>query len=527
MPFFDFHVHVTLKSFFSVPPLKVSPWTDVPESHIPGRMCKDIAVYLLRSQGNLRQINLQSGNIVGFVFFFPDTAQVANPSVKMLARKMPVEFDAQLYKDIVEYKLQPFEKVLEECRTTLMTPETFGMPSKQVVPLFRPEDYDPNDPNKVYVFFTIEGAHTLSSHQRVEDFDPAEMITNLNLLRRQFPVVALNLVHIENSTISNQAYGMQFESDKRFRPFKNGIQPGGWQLLQHCYQHNILVDIKHLSLGAKKQLYTVRNDVNSPVHAVRQPIICTHAGFAGISWSRIPEFIYKASRPEGDSQYISLVKPFYDSGDLVPAFNATSINLYNEDILEIVRSKGLIGLSMDKRILGYQPPEFPGTIEMPDEEYPFDEEYIAVAEQGHFYVPADSRRISKAITDGQCMTWSRVEEGSRTAAIQQYHFRHFLLHVAHYIKVVSEEGDLDMQDALTRLCIGSDFDGIVHPIWCCLDFTELGKIQGWFERQFVDFCREIDVTLPAGFDMRRFSQQLFFENGKNFLFTRLALIRRD
>jgi hypothetical protein len=98
---------------------------------------------------------------------------------------------------------------------------------------------------------------------------------------------------------------------------------------------------------------------------ILQPIICTHAGFAGLAYGDIPDYIKYSPAGKGPSEQILWGKPimFEYVGNRI-AFNPSSINLYDEDILQVLQSGGLIGISLDKRILGYaESDEFAGVVQ--------------------------------------------------------------------------------------------------------------------------------------------------------------------
>ena len=70
MPFFDFHLHPTLKSLFSendpaIPVKKYSPWVALDKSAIPFllKCCTDFP-YILQSQGNLSQLAASDCNLI-------------------------------------------------------------------------------------------------------------------------------------------------------------------------------------------------------------------------------------------------------------------------------------------------------------------------------------------------------------------------------------------------------------------------------------------------------------------------------
>jgi microsomal dipeptidase-like Zn-dependent dipeptidase len=98
-------------------------------------------------------------------------------------------------------------------------------------------------------------------------------------------------------------------------------------------------------------------------------------------------------------------------------------------------------------------------------------------------------------------------------------------HLLHLIKVAGENG-YEVQKALTQICIGSDFDGLINPVWCCRNVTALQVFKAELIRYFPRYAKNNRdaVSLPEGFNIRVFAEQLFFENGRDFLMKRLALL---
>ena len=116
-----------------------------------------------------------------------------------------------------------------------------------------------------------------------------------------------------------------------------------------------------------------------------------------------------------------------------------------------------------------------------------------------------------------------LDGGEVNPQLAEYHLCHFMSHVLHFIRVVQNAGNYDIQQALTQICIGSDFDGLINPVRCCMTVMEINTLKNSFRDNFMFYVRENRelVTLPPGFDIDRFTEQLFFENGKNFILNRL------
>ncbi len=205
-----------------------------------------------------------------------------------------------------------------------------------------------------------------------------------------------------------------------------------------------------------------------------------------------------------------------------PAFNASSINLYDEDIMAILASGGMIGFSLDKRILGYQ--EFEQETNGRDD-FPLETEYISNQEE-NIFLGDGNVQISGAFTEDSAnvMTWDELESGGVVdPALSEYHLKHFMAHVVH-VMVVAQKNNYDVMAALQQLCLGSDYDGLINPVWFCETAVSLQDFKVQFESNFVRFANNSDVPLPNGFDINTFSNQLFFENGKNFVLNRLDVL---
>jgi hypothetical protein len=280
-----------------------------------------------------------------------------------------------------------------------------------------------------------------------------------------------------------------------------------------------MIDLKHMSLGARRFFMEVVRGLDDIV-SILQPLVCTHAGFTGLSYQDIPDYIEFQEIRNEDYSYLLWGKPkLYESTDKI-AFNPSSINLYDEDILAILQSGGMIGLSLDKRILGFseansRPEELNGLA--------FEEEYISNAERPYFL---SKRTVGRKLNDDFCITTQEVLEGGVVNPdASYYHLCHFMAHILQLI-FVADKGGYDVSKALSQVCIGSDFDGLINPVWCCDTVNSLSRFKKEFIREFPFFARgnRQRVRLPAGFDVVAFANKLFFENGRDFLLQRIALL---
>jgi len=104
----------------------------------------------------------------------------------------------------------------------------------------------------------------------------------------------------------------------------------------------ILIDINHMSAAAR---FTYYKEIIKPFNKENPqnplPVIASHAGYAGLD--SLEDMVQNATKKkETDDFYIK-------------GFLAWSINLCDQDVIEICRSRGLLGISFDKRLLGTEP----------------------------------------------------------------------------------------------------------------------------------------------------------------------------
>ncbi|MGN6265399.1 MAG: hypothetical protein ACTHM5_06975 [Ginsengibacter sp.] len=523
MPFFDFHIHPTLKSLFSENDpqgqfKKHSPWTPLDKSKIPFLLkCCTEFPYILQSQGDLAQLAASDCNLVCVALYMPEKDMLTADLLQQ-STEGPLGIYLQKHKMDTLLNGNPYQLLRSDDWNTLTDALQFGITNKKVKLITKRSDYDENDLSTIHVVFSVEGCHSLSSE--IQNFDVDAIISNIDDLRKNAALLSINLTHMEQSPLCNMAFGMQFLSDEGFRPTGFKIEDKGITVLKHCYESNIMIDIKHLSLGSRQHLYELRR---TPEFAgINQPIVCTHAGFTGISVKEIPDYLF-AVRDFAKKGYTVFWqgKPAKYGDSPRPCFNASSINLYDEDIMEILQSGGMIGLSMDKRILGFQ--EFEKESNGRDD-FPLETEYISNKEKTLF-LGKGKVTISKAFADPEkIMGWDEIEEGGEVnPMLSDYHLKHFMAHILHVI-ALAQKNNYDVMTALDQLCIGSDYDGLINPIWVCETANSLEHFKSELEDNFVSFAKKSRIKLPEEFDVKTFSKKLFFENGRDFVMKRLDII---
>lgn len=519
MPFFDFHIHPVLKSQFSeqtATTLKFSPWEKLRQQDIPFllRWCTEFK-FILASQANLSQLVVNDCNLICAVLYIAERGMIDNSMIRGAARS---DLKRYIQNERIDKIINgnPYQLLLNDDLKTLTDAAQFGITDRKVKLIRDRAEYDENDSSTIHVVFTLEGCHSLCNKLGVYKKDV--ILANLDDLRSRVRLLSVNPTHIEQSPLCNHAFAMPYFTEEIFKPTGNSISNDGVDIIDHCYQNEILIDVKHMSIAARLWLYTLRN--GGRFGAAPPPIVCTHAGFTGIKVNEIPDYIVDYNRPPGKG-YTKIYhgKPVkYGGGFGRPSFNPCSINLYDEDIIAIINSGGMIGLSVDKRILGYQ--AFNGESQ---DNFPLEEEYVSQRQEEKLFLPAvNGAEIGNAMSNPlNYSTWEDVEEGGIVEPnVGFQHLRHFMAHIIHLVVLTGPNA----AQALKQVCIGSDFDGLINPIWCCETTDELYHFKQGFKDHFEDFADQSAVVLPAGFDIDEFIEDLFFRNGRDFVMHRLDVL---
>lgn len=333
------------------------------------------------------------------------------------------------------------------------------------------------DSSKINILLAVEGGHNFyDTGQEMIDLDEALRRLKYFKSPNTERLLYITFTHLTRQEFCNHAYGMKLINDQRFAPNGDGITEPGKKFirtaLDNQFGQRILIDIKHMSLKARKQFYAMQ-----AAEFPDAPIMATHMGMTGTSWDKkLVRRVKEAKKYDGYR-----VTYHKTSGALDTDFNPWSINLYDEDIEAIVGSGGLIGLSLDQRILGC-------TGSSP--------EYISKKE----FTAAQFKEVDKPKNDRKIPATVSVRKERR-------HLRHLCNNLVHIAKVAGDK-------AWKHVCIGSDYDGLINAINGCKDSSEIKNL-------FSDMVDELpEIADSAGVplnDVQGKLRDFLFNNGKDFL----------
>jgi len=523
MPFTDLHLHPNLKTQFSDASDRVKPCDTIDANILPAihRMRSDFGS-VLQSQCNLTQLDDNDVKLICAALYAPEPALFdgrTNPLVGLSrnARMSRVLTTSQLNKFLDRAVYSPFD-TLQKAVTELLS--SCGPTAIQLRPLRRKSDF--NEANgEIFVVFSVEGCHSLVD--RIGNFDdpatlPGIIIGNLDRLRAQVPVIAVNLTHMEQFSLCNHAFGMQFLQNSVFFPTRIGMSPEAWTVVDACMNRHILIDIKHMSVMARQQYYARLSSAGFPA-----PIICTHAGFSGLPAGKLRDFVIGRTK-RGDIHRLDVAKPKKYLKETT--FNATSISLFDEDIATILRSGGIVGLSMDSRILGFNP-KHPTDADI--NAFVTDEDVLSHAEIGILH---NLQTLGRGVDRFTAMQNTDVSDSSQVLGsddMQFLHFKHIVNHLIHLMKIARDNGISPLQ-SLKHICLGSDFDGMISPVAFAPTIGSYGQLKRMFQDFFlpmIDEANDLDSTLrlvvPAD-QLDTITEDIFYRNGRDFILNRVELI---
>ena len=328
-----------------------------------------------------------------------------------------------------------------------------------------------NADSKKYMAFSIEGGHNLSNVpiRKGRSLSPELQLKDI---QDNFPLdfISMNLCHL--SSIPEQPLGgfaqgvnkmsqIAFKSNDFMPKTEFGITELGKKVIRQAYTHPekpILIDVKHMSLYSRLHFYKIRDKIilEHP-EAERLPIISSHTGF---TFTTVTDYIqnkrFRSKTGTEDGDPISTVEPenrkIGRTNDLFNKglfSNPWTINLFNEDIVEIMESGGMIGISLDQRILGTSNP----AVDSVRDKY-YEGEHVARLEW------------EKLFRDGQFPGAEGLEFLESIFAPRNE--RHVMLlchHIVYAIRIGYEHINwLEGTSPWDCVCIGSDFDGLINPI---------------------------------------------------------------
>lgn len=506
MPYFDFHLHPSLKPQMSAPPDFPSPWDNIklrfahPNIITALLKCSGINE-VVDSQASLSQLVRGKVNLIALALHPPETAMMNDGLIQEIAKEEQTNYiNLDRITDIGSGDI--YFRLLNEELSNLKS--HLSNNGKKLKLIKKMSEYKAADTDTVHAILIVEGPHAFFGprQRRTEAEKFTDFWQNFDSFTSANRIFSLNISHLQDNEFCNHAFGIQIFKPKPFYPTGNGITQHGFRLLQKMKEKNILLDIKHTSLFARKQLYDYRFGETA------WPIVCTHAGLTGIKKADRGRY-FISLHSEGDFLAVQHYKP---AGYLLgTSFNPSSINLYDEDVFEVVASGGLIGLSLDQRILGVPEERQMSTDNLGDI---YEEEVVSPGEKEFFRNVVRSSPDNSDIIKVTDITTNDKQDWPR------FHARHFLNNVFHLFKIC-QDFNYNMGEMVKRICIGSDFDGMINPVDCCPNVTQMEKFKNYLADNFKeweqDFTEVTGIRVSSFITPKKLLDNIFYQNGVDFL----------
>ncbi|AWW32106.1 hypothetical protein DN752_19275 [Echinicola strongylocentroti] len=342
------------------------------------------------------------------------------------------------------------------------------------------------DGNRRSFALAIEGGHNLSdvpsgNEQSILSANPHHQMKTLQEMK-DFDFMSINLCHLSDipeQRLGGFAQGVNklsqraFKSDYFLPSVGLGLTELGKKLIGQCLLHPerpVLIDVKHMSLYTRLEYYRFKDRLaqDSP-DVARLPVISSHTGF---TFTSIDQYLnsqrYRSYVNEGDSGKEAMIEPenrkIGRTDDKINKglyANPWTINLFDEEIAEIMASGGMMGISLDQRILGASNPAMDAV-----RDHYYEKEQVAYYE------------FKKLFKEGRLPG----EEGFIQAlgiapSKEERHFMLLCMHIVHAVKVGYDK--LPWHEGTSpwdHICIGSDFDGLINPINGYENITKMGKL---------------------------------------------------
>jgi microsomal dipeptidase-like Zn-dependent dipeptidase len=392
---------------------------------------------MLDSQSSLTQLKNGRVKIAMVGLYGLERAFAAAKYIKILALLSP-KLDKEFLKK-VEGRRISYNKLMYQDYEHLMKSKDIDQ-NKKFTLLEKFSDFDETDGN-MYLVLTLEGSHNFYGEHPKDTLDE-EIIKNLRRFKQPDAprIFYLTLTHLAQSVFCTHAYGMKLLKHGDFIPKGKGLTEKGAKVIEEALSdennRRILIDIKHMSLLSRLQFYELMESKFPGV-----PIIASHMGITGCSYKNMP-----VMDCEIDSKHDELIVEYYPvKGIGDTTFNPWSINLYDEDIEKILLSGGIIGLTLDQRLLGFG---------MPDPEWFSAEEYPNARR-------TFPRQNIELTFESQTEDALYDTPGKRAAL----HLRHLCNNILHIVKIGRK---IIGEQVWNRICIGSDYDGFIDPIDYCI-----------------------------------------------------------
>lgn len=289
-----------------------------------------------------------------------------------------------------------------------------------------------------------------------------------------------HLTHIAEQHLATHAFGLKMLQHPAFYPTGNGISRMGYELISalsglrlrddegKSVKAPVLADIKHLGLKSRMDLYAFRKS-----NKIKDPLVASHMGVTGYSVNEWKEAIEPEKSKIFSTGGVKSVEVRTERkscgkwGSFINnqfSFNPWSINLMDEDIVEVIDSNGLIGLNLDVRIIGFQSKFGLSSGDT--------SEFLSTSDfQTHF----PNIRFQN-LEEGRFEMMQEQLESWTIPTKEERHPLCLCFNIIHIVSVAMLKSK-NSKDPWNHICIGSDYDGMIEPMKICYNVTGIDDLE--------------------------------------------------
>lgn len=314
------------------------------------------------------------------------------------------------------------------------------------------EDIKVNDKDKINticVVLSIEGLHVLNQNINKQPKE-TEFLNNLKKIKSwETPPLFVAVAHHFWNHLCGHAQSLTKLVQKKVDQ-SEGLDTGftklGYKVVKECLSNKngkrILIDLKHMSIASRADYY---NFIDSNSTYKKLPLVVSHGAANGL-------------KSFGDKNQTG--------SKVAKKLNPVDINFYNDEIIRIAKSKGIIGLQLDER---------------------------RIANKTTLKNTKHSIRRSKIMHYRSELLWNQIQ---------------------HILEVL----DNNKLFAWDCMAIGSDFDGIIDPLNGFWTTEEMPYLADFLERHAYNYMKSAKLSVKKNqIDADEIIHRLMSLNALNFL----------
>jgi len=301
----------------------------------------------------------------------------------------------------------------------------------------------------ICVILSIEGLHVLNTGLK-QPFSSEEVLENLEKIKNwEFRPFFVTIAHHFWNQLcghSESLSGIILKFADQSEGLNSGFTSMGRKVLERLVDDTngkrIIPDIKHMSIQARKEYYQLLDSGNPKFANI--PVIASHAACNGLK---------------------SFDDPVIAHPKTANKLNPVSINFFDEEIIRIAKSKGIIGLQLDER-----------------------------------------RIVNKK-------TLKKTKNSLKRNKIMHYRSELLWNQIQHIAEVLDAEGLF----AWDCMVIGSDFDGIIDSLNGFWTAEELPYLADFLERHAYNYMGAHNLeNIKNVLDADEIIARLMSKNGRSF-----------